>query len=215
MRKLLGIVLMVSGVVLVLGAGCLLIKNQQEGRSAQEFVQMVIPEIQQEIRQAQETAPMGTVIPPEIQVAEYIPVEYLKPEDLVMTEKIINGHAYVGYLAVPDLGLELPVMSDWDYNKLQISPCRYFGTVRGEDMVIMAHNYSTHFGRISNLQVGALVQFVDMDGKVWNYEVVSMDILSAQAIEEMTAGEYDLTLFTCDKNRSYRVTVRCNRTVEN
>ena len=214
MRKRWGIVLMVSGVVLVLGAGCLLVKNQQENRNAQEFVQMVLPEIQQEIRQTRENIPSGTEILPEIQMLEYTPVEYLKPEDLIMTEKIINGHAYVGYLTVPDLGLELPIMSDWDYNKLQISPCRYTGTIRGGDLVIMAHNYSTHFGHISKLQMGALVQFMDMDGKVWNYEVVAMDVLSAESIEEMTAGEYDLTLFTCDKNRSYRVTVRCNRIVE-
>ena len=214
MRKFWGRVLMVSGVVLVLGAGWLLLKNQQEDRNAQEFVQMVLPEIQQEIRQARENIPAETEASLENQMVDYTPVEYLKPEDLVMTEKLINSHAYVGYLTVPDLGLELPVMSDWDYNKLQISPCRYSGTIRGEDLVIMAHNYSTHFGRISQLEVGAMVQFMDMDGKVWNYEVVAMDVLSAQSIEEMTAGEYDLTLFTCDKNRSYRVTVRCNRTAE-
>ena len=214
MRKTWGILLMAAGVSLMLGSGWLLLKNHQEDRNAGGFVQMVLPEIQQEIRQVQETIPVETEDEPEIQLIAYTPVEYLKPEDLVMTQKVIRGHAYVGYICVPELGLELPVMSDWDYNKLQISPCCYSGTLRGEDLVIMAHNYSTHFGRISKLPVGAQVQFIDMDGKVWNYEVAAMDVLSAESIEEMTAGEYDLTLFTCDKNRSYRVTVRCNRIEE-
>ena len=210
MRKTWGILLMVAGVALMLGAGSLLMKNHQENRNAEAFVQMVLPEIRQEIQHLRETVPAETAAESEIQLVEYTPVEYLTPEDLVMTEKVIQGHAYVGYICVPELGLELPVMSGWDDNKLQISPCRYSGTLRGEDLVIMAHNYSTHFGRISSLPLGAQVQFVDMDGKVWNYEVAAMDVLSAESIQEMTAGEYDLTLFTCDKNRSYRVTVRCN-----
>ena len=76
--------------------------------------------------------------------------------------------------------------------------------------MIMAHNYSTHFGKLRQLAEGARVQFVDMDGKVWDYRVAAMDVLAAEAVEEMTAGEYDLTLFTCELNRTHRVTVRCN-----
>ena len=37
-------------------------------------------------------------------------------------------------------------------------------------------------------------------------------IIPAEAVEEMTAGEYDLSLFTCAPNRSQRITVRCNFT---
>ena len=214
MKKFWGAAFMIAGAILVLGAGFLLYRNQQEDRNAQAFVQMVLPEIRQEIRQIQETAPVETMPEPEELLAEYTPVEYLKPEDLVMKEQVIRGHAYIGYLNIPELGLELPVMSGWDYNKLQISPCRYSGTLRGEDLVIMAHNYSTHFGRIGQLETGTQVQFVDMDGKCWNYEVVARDVLAAESIGEMTAGEYDLSLFTCDKNRSYRVTIRCNRIEE-
>ena len=213
-RKTFGIILMAAGVALVLGAGCLLMKNHQEDRNAEAFVQMVLPEIQREIVQVQQTTPTESEMEPEVQLTDYTPVEYLSPEDLVMTEKRINGYDYVGYIGIPELDLELPVMSDWDYNKLQVSPCRYSGTLRGEDLVIMAHNYSTHFGRISRLAAGSAVVFVDMDGRVWEYEVAAMDVLSGDSVEEMTAGEYDLTLFTCDKNRSYRVTVRCNRIEE-
>ena len=36
------------------------------------------------------------------------------------------------------------------------------------------------------------------------------DLLPATAVEEMTAGDYDLTLFTCTANRTHRVTVRCD-----
>ena len=206
MRKKLGVLFMLLGLVLVLGSLLLIVKNQQEDQLAQKFSSDVLPLLRNQIAKSQETAPTETTpeLPPNI------PVEDLAPEYQTMTEKVINGYAYIGYLTVPDLGLELPVMSDWSYRQMQYSPCRYAGTVRGEDLVIMAHNYSGHFGRLSRLSIGAQVQFVDMDGTVWDYEVVAIDVLPAEAVEEMTAGEYDLSLFTCSTNRTYRVTVRCD-----
>lgn len=206
MRKKLGVLFMLLGIMFLLAAALLLLNNQHEDDLALEHVQTVIPALQEQIQQAQAELPAETV--PEI--SDSTPIEYLKPEDLVMTEKVINGFAYIGYLTVPDLGLELPVMSEWDNKRLQISPCRYTGSLRGEDLVIMAHNFKSHFGRLSQLSVGDQVQFVDMDGNLWDYEVVAMDILAAESVEEMTAGEYDLTLFTCAPNRITRVTVRCD-----
>lgn len=206
MRKKLGVLCMLLGLLLVLGSLFLILKNQHEDQLAQKFSSDVLPLLKNQIAKAQETAPAETTL----ELPQNIPVEYLTPEDLTMTEKVINGYAYIGYLTIPELGLELSVMSDWSYQQMQYSPCRYAGTVRGEDLVIMAHNYSGHFGRLSQLSIGAQVQFVDMDGTLWDYEVVAIDVLPAEAVEEMTAGEYDLSLFTCSTNRTYRVTVRCD-----
>lgn len=36
--------------------------------------------------------------------------------------------------------------------------------------------------------------------------------ISADAVEEMESGDWDLSLFTCTLGGSYRVTVRCERT---
>lgn len=206
MRKTLGVLCMLLGLVLVLGSLFLVLKNQQEDQLAQEFSNDVLPLLRTQITQVQETAPAETTPEP----PQNIPVEYLTPEDLTMTEKVIDGYAYIGYLTIPDLGLELPVMSDWSYRQMKKAPCRYTGTLRGEDLVIMAHNYRGHLGRLSKLSTGAQVQFVDMDGTLWDYEVVAIDVLPAESVEEMTAGEYDLSLFTCSTNRTYRVTVRCD-----
>ena len=173
--------------------------------SSQSVLQTLQAEVQQ-TRQLRETEPTE----PEAQLLDYTPVEYLSPEDLVMTEKIVNGYANIGYLTIPDLNLELPVMSGWDNRRLQIAPCRYSGTLRGEDLVIMAHNFASHFGYLPQLSVGSRLQFSDMDGNIWDYEVAAKDVLAAESVEEMTAGEYDLTLFTCAKNRTHRITIRCN-----
>ena len=49
-----------------------------------------------------------------------------------------------------------------------------------------------------------------MDGVTYEYAVVTKDILDPTAVEEMTAGEYDLTLFTCTPGGASRVTVYCD-----
>lgn len=134
------------------------------------------------------------------------------PYGTELPETEIDGYRYIGYLSVPGLGLELPVISDWDYRKLKTAPCRYTGSARTNDMVIAAHNYDRHFGGLSKLSEGDPVFFVDMDGVIYEYAVATVDVLPPTAVEEMTAGDYDLTLFTCTYGGQSRVTVRCDRT---
>ena len=137
--------------------------------------------------------------------------EMADPYDLTMTEVEIDGYNYIGYLSIPSLDLELPVMSEWDYTRLKIAPCRYAGSTKNNDLVIAAHNYVSHFGPIKNLAQGDSVYFTDMDGIVSCYTVEEMDILAPTDVEEMTAGDYDLTLFTCTYGGKTRMTVRCGR----
>ena len=127
-----------------------------------------------------------------------------------MTEVEIDGHLYIGYIHLPTLDRNLPVMIDWSYPKLRIAPCRYTGSVRGEDLVIMAHNYQRHFGRITELRHGDPVIFVNIFGEAYFYSVELQEILPSNCIPELTAGEYDLTLFTCTYGGANRITVRCN-----
>ena len=214
MRTKFGVFFMFLGFVMILGSLGLLFYNTWEEKQAELFSSEVITVLREEVYQIQETKGESNQQNPikkiPVELAENIPVELLTEEDLKMTEKVIKGHAYIGYVSIPDLKLQLPVMSQWSNQKLQISPCRYSGTLRGRDLVIMAHSFDIHFGFISTLSEGAQIQFTDMDGNVWNYEVAVMDVLGAYDVENMIAGEYDLTLFTCTKDRQHRVTVRCN-----
>ena len=205
---------MVLGAALVFGALLLSRSNQREDTAAREAVMDVMPQLVQQIREntaSEETVSEAYTIPePELQ----IPVELLTEEDKEMTEVEINGNQYIGFLSIPVLGLELPIMSSWSYPKLNIAPCRYTGSGRGEDLVLMAHNYSSHFGKLSQLDLGDMVEFTDMDGVITRYEVVGKDVLDPAAVEEMTSGDFDLTLFTCTYGGGSRVTAYCNRISE-
>ena len=55
------------------------------------------------------------------------------------------------------------------------------------------------------------VVFTDIDGNIFRYQVVKKEVLKSTAIEEMEAGEWDLTLFTCTVGGASRMTVRCER----
>lgn len=197
---------MLLGAVLLLAALSLLLWNQREDREAGISVKKILPQVVAQIEASSE----NTGEPVYVEETEAPPV-YPDPYDSVMTEMEISGYAYIGYLSIPALELELPVMAEWDYDRLKIAPCRYAGSTKSDNLVIAAHNYTQHFGPIKNLSIGDLVYFTDMNGIVSAYEVAEMDVLQPTAVEEMTSGEFALTLFTCTYGGKTRVTVRCER----
>lgn len=135
--------------------------------------------------------------------------EYVLNPDMEMPIKKINGMDYIGVLRVPALDLKLPVLSEWSYNNLTVSPCRYIGSVYLNNLIIAAHNYRSHFAYLRELQQGDKVSFTDMNGNKFNYEVVETEILLPEQVDEMKSGDWDLTLFTCTFGGEYRITVRC------
>lgn len=123
----------------------------------------------------------------------------------------INGYDYIGTITIPALKLELPVMSEYDYNRLKKSPCRYYGSVYTNDLIICAHSYRTHFKYLDKLKQKDLIAFTDIDGNNYFYEVLEIEILKPTDVEEMINNEFDLTLYTCTSDGNNRITVRCNR----
>ncbi len=213
MRAKLGICFMIIGLLMVLSAVGLLFYNQWEAKQAQNATNEVLPLMLAEIetrKQEKEKLPLTPTEELEHIVQDYLPI--LTPAPVVeMQELTIDGENYIGYLSIPILELDLPVMSDWNYPKLKKSPCRYVGTVTGDDLVIMAHNYEYHFGRLDELSQGDSVFFTDTEGSIVLYEVIARDVLNPTAIEEVTNGAFDLVLFTCTYGGQSRVTVYCNR----
>lgn len=131
--------------------------------------------------------------------------------DTPMPTELVAGRLYIGTLAIPSLDLELPVLSEWNYENLQHAPCRYSGSVYAGSMVIAAHNYTAHFGRLGRLAYGDDVVFTDVRGNTFRYAVGSVETLSPESVEEMTQSDWDLTLFTCTLSSTSRITIRCTQ----
>ena len=123
----------------------------------------------------------------------------------------IDGDEYVGILEIPSLSLKLPINNDLSDAALNKTPCRYRGSIAGDDLVVAGHNYWRHFGCLSDLKQGDGISIKCEGGFVVRYKVVKVEVLAGDAVEEMGAGDWSLTLFTCTPDSASRVTVRCKR----
>lgn len=204
MRNKFGTFCMMLGTALLVAALSLFFYNQGQAAAAEQASMELMVQMAEQIRQRTEDLAASNGM-----AESTLETEPSASIDMTVVE--IDGHGYIGYLSVPELELELPVMADWSYPKLKLAPCRYAGSVAGDDLVLMAHNYVRHFGGLSELDEGDRVVFTDMDGNVTDYAVVARDILEPTAVTEMTAGDFDLTLFTCTYGGQSRVTVYCDR----
>ena len=200
------------GLLLLAAALFLTAYNLWSDAMAAISIDIVLEQLTPELETAEEKAEISLPALPSGESLEeaYIPDYILNPE-MEMPVEEIDGQQYIGVLRIPALSLELPVISEWSYPSLQIAPCRYAGSAYLNNMVIAAHNYYSHFGYLKNLSQGDEVIFTDMDGNVFRYEVAELETLSPFAIEEMTSGDWALTLFTCTVGGQSRVTVRCER----
>ena len=139
MKSKVGIACIVLGVLLLLGALLLALFNMRQDAAARKAAEAIMSQLVQQIQKGPAADGEG-VFDLDLQV----PVDLLTDEEKKMSEVVIDGYAYIGYLSMPTLDLELPVMSTWSYPQMKLAPCRYNGSIRGEDLVIMAHNYSNH-----------------------------------------------------------------------
>lgn len=135
--------------------------------------------------------------------------DYILYPHMEMPEKEINGRYYIGAVSIPALDVDLPVLSQWSYEGLRVSPCRYSGSVYQNDAIICAHNYTSHFGKFRSLPVGETVIFQDISGNLFRYVITDKELLDGSDVQGLNSGNWDLTLFTCTVGGAQRITLRC------
>lgn len=200
MKNKIGIICMVLGLLCLSASSGLLIYNHQENTEAGTAAHNVLRDMQE-------------VVPTVHQEAVTLPsLDETEDDEEVsseMTVTEIDGYGYIGYISLPSIDIELPVMDDWDYTRLKIAPCRQFGSTKSGDLVIAAHNYTRHFGKLSQLKYGDLLSFTDMDGNITVYTVADIEILQPTQVDEVKDSPWALTLYTCTYGGQSRVVVRC------
>ena len=142
---------------------------------------------------------------------------YVSPDDETQTvgQTIptvqVDEWKYIGVLQIPSLRLTLPVLHKWDYSRLRIAPCRYYGSVYKHNLVIAGHNYSVHFSPVRSIRLGADVYFTDVYGTRYHYRVSKTETVQPDQVTYMvtTNGEWELTLFTCNLGGATRFACRC------
>jgi sortase A len=189
------------GVCLLLGAAALTAANFAEQREAEEASALLLRLAEERISHEQEVPAGEEILPAGTSEA---PVQ----------EEVMAAWETDGILSIPDLGLRLPVLADCSDDLLKLSVCVYQrdGGREGGRMVIAGHNYRAHFGTLSSLVQGAAVSYTRMDGEEASYQVAEVTEIAADDYEALEAGEWDMTLLTCNLDMTKRILVRLSQT---
>lgn len=215
MRKALGASCLLLGAVLLVAALLLYRNNQIEADEADRAAQSVMDALIQVIPSDMASSDRSDAQQGEDDEFEE-PMEDESGEDSengldYMPDVVVDGYEYIGYLSFPVVEINLPVMAQWDYERLKIAPCRQFGSLENDNLVIAAHNYDRHFRYLHKAMEGDTVYFTDIEGNSVEYVIEKVQLLKPTQVAEVEESGYDLVMYTCTLDSSSRVVVFCNR----
>ena len=197
MSRKLSSLLIGLGILMLLGGAGLLLHNHWEADQVASFSAWVLPELSEYAAAAHETASAPPLVTDPKAPAPQMPTAE------------IEGRRFSGVLRIPAIGYCVPVLDSCTEELLKLGACRFHGSTYSGDLVLCAHNYNQLYKTLSSLKPGDAVQFTDMDGLLWTYEVVDLETLAPDMVTEMNDSAYDLTFFTCTYGGQARLTLRC------
>ena len=207
MRRRVGAGLIIAGIALVMGALSFYLYHLWLEEKAGEAAAKVLSLLKEEIAEGS-----GASDAEDSEDGDAAAADNISDELHTVT---IDGYDYIGYLSVPELELELPVMAQYSMEGLEIAPGVYSGSLPADDLVIAGHNYRRHFSPLKWAEVGTEVIFTDMDGGEYVYEITEVLTLKPTQVDTLIGKSeddaWDLTLFTCNTGGTTRCVVRCVR----
>ena len=201
-RRLVGNILMITGLILLLGAGGLFFFNMLENNTFDEASRSLAEQVKSE---------MGIESADDPDSADIELQEIVREQETEIKSRQIGDGMFDGILAIPSIDLEMPVYDTWNEDYLRRSVCRYYGSPYTDDFVIAGHNYRSGFGKLKTLKPGDEVYFTDMSGEISYYVVKQIEVLDGTDIDGMLSGGWALSLYTCTYGGSARLTVRCEK----
>lgn len=216
MKRKAGMICMILGAVLIGAALSLFLYNEWDSARAEERAEQVLEQMQKQTEDdaAEEETENENLGGEETERTEQ---ENTLADTDDFGEKMISidGNDYIGWISIPSISLELPVMAQWSEEGLKTAPGRYAGSLAEDNLVIAGHNYRRHFSPIKWLEPGTEVCFTDAEESVRYYEIEETEELLPDQVDAMITktetDTWDLTLFTCTTSGQARCAVRCKR----
>lgn len=202
-KKKVGAILMILGSLLLVAAILIAVYNYSLQRKAERASKEILAELRENYSfpKINEQIVLKKTAEPEKPFDNpYTPLE---------ETAVVDNEKYIGILQIPSLKIELPVTKDFSYDSLKKSPCRYSGSASEKNLVICAHNYSSHFGGLNKLLNGDEIRFIGFNGNVYVYSVSGIEQIKPSDISAVTDDNFELTLFTCNLSGNARVAVKC------
>ena len=79
-------------------------------------------------------------------------------------KSVTQNNTYIGIIKIEKINIEYPVFSEFNYDALKISPCRFHGSF-DDNLCVVAHNYNDYrfFSKINELNFNDIIQIYDLD----------------------------------------------------
>lgn len=124
----------------------------------------------------------------------------------------------VGLLKIDAIDLMYPILSSVSDELLEISLCRFYGPMPNEvgNLCIAGHNYinQKHFGKLSSLNVGDVIEVFDLNSNKVDYTVykkLEVNANDTSCTFQNTNGIREVTLITCNTFKGTRIVVKAKQ----
>ena len=128
MKSKLGIICVILGLAMVISSLGLCVYNYYEQQQAGESVDEIMPQMVQAIRENREDKKTTLTVKTPAREETALTEDKEPTSEPLITEMEtveIDGNRYIGFVAMPTVNRELPIMADWSYPKLKKSPCLF------------------------------------------------------------------------------------------
>ena len=199
-----------AGVLLLLAAGAVLIYGLADDYYAGQRAQNLLEQVHNNGWEQPVHSGPAPRISLSTRYASALAHENDSP-DAEETDAELADNAVIGILEIPKLNKSLPILNKSTYAMLDISVCRYTGSIDSKPnrLVISGHNYRSHFGELTTLEIGDEILITTVDGQTFRYSVISFEVCHMYDPDAVQEGDdWDVTLLTCRKNRAMRTLVR-------
>lgn len=218
MKNVQSSIFIILGTVLLIVALSVVLHNVNESLNGDKMSSNALAQIKSQIPELSyaNDIPNVTAQVPSVEdeiINQYGTVPTPTDENVTDETMYIDGETYIGIVSIPSLGLELPILNELTNEGLKKAPCKYDGSIKAMNLIIGGHNYRSHFGRLKELNTGDEIYIVDVNGVVYEYEVIQSEVVNGYDVNTMKSGAdgWDLTLFTCTLSGQSRVTIRAVR----
>lgn len=144
------------------------------------------------------------LLPP---AAPGIPGEHSDPE---MPALQIDGTDYAGILRFPAYGVSLPIALSWSDLRILSCPCRFYGSVYDNSMIIGGSDQQGQFDFFDRMELGDQVVVTDLLGAEFTYTTERIDRADSVDYELLASGGYPLTLFVRSAYTTDYILIRCS-----
>jgi len=190
-RTQLGVIAVVLGLLLSFGGAAIYASYEKQAAAAEQNAVYFLMALEEEIRHNQ----LQTVV--------------TEAPSGQMPRTALQEQPFLGVLQAEEAGIRLPVLDNWSYERLELGPCRWSGSLEEGNLILLGHNYQGHLADLDQLEPGDPVSFTDVNGQTTTFLVEAAQVIAPHETEALSQPDCPLTIFTCTPGGQNRYVVWC------